>query len=205
MKRKSKFQQLNQDDYEQLIHSARVIEEDGHGPKVYELADGSMLKLFRQKRLISYSKIYPYAQRFYDNCLELKNYSIQCPKPIALFNIPSIKRHAVHYMPLPGQTIRDLLNNSDEVSLEKIRSKLGEFIAFLHRAGIYFRSAHMGNIILTPDEKLGLIDVADLKFIRKSLSESQRKRNFRHITRYKKESEKLFEGNSFQESYLENK
>ena len=201
MKRKSHFQQLNHDDYEQLIHAARVIEADGHGPKVYELADGSMLKLFRQKRLISYASIYPYAQRFYDNCIALKALSIPCPEPIALLNIPSIKRHAVHYFPLPGKTVRELLKTSDNSALPHLRLMLGEFIADLHELGIYFRSVHMGNIILTPDRKLGLIDVADLKLMGKSLSKPQRTRNFRHITRYKDESEVLFESKTFHESY----
>ena len=61
---------------------------------------------------------------------------------------------------------------------------LGAFIAKLHDRGVYFRSLHLGNIVMTPEGTLGLIDIADMRFSRGQLTASQRKRNLRHLLRY---------------------
>lgn len=45
--------------YLQLRDNAEVLEADGHGDKVLRLRDGSFLKLFRRKRLISSAALFP--------------------------------------------------------------------------------------------------------------------------------------------------
>ena len=65
------MQTLEQADYLALRADARVLEYDRHGDKVLQLADGSYLKLFRRKRLLSSAAWYPYAKRFADNALAL--------------------------------------------------------------------------------------------------------------------------------------
>lgn len=59
---------VENDAYMKLRSGAEIIEADRFGEKVLTLADGSMLKLFRRKRLLSSAAWYPYAQRFADNC-----------------------------------------------------------------------------------------------------------------------------------------
>ena len=44
---------LPQADLNAMIEGARILEKDSYGPKVYLLADGNILKLFRRKRLFS--------------------------------------------------------------------------------------------------------------------------------------------------------
>ena len=46
------------------------------------LQDGTLLKLFRRKRLITSAAIWPYAQRFADNAKKLEKLGIPCPKII---------------------------------------------------------------------------------------------------------------------------
>ena len=58
--------------YLQLRDNAEVLEADGHGDKVLRLRDGSFLKLFRRKRLISSAALFPYAERFARNASELR-------------------------------------------------------------------------------------------------------------------------------------
>jgi hypothetical protein len=48
---------------EQLSREARIIEEDGLGPKVLCLIDGSFLKLFRRRRWYTSGSFNPYSQR----------------------------------------------------------------------------------------------------------------------------------------------
>lgn len=179
--RHAPLQTLEHDDYLALRADARVLERDRHGEKVLVLADGSYLKLFRRKRLISSAAWYPYAQRFADNALALAEREILCPGVIGLYRIPSVSRDAVRYRPLEGQTLRQLVRSgADTVGL---RERLGRFVAELHEAGVYFRSLHLGNIVLTPAGTLGLIDIADLRAGRRPIPPHRRRRNLQHLLR----------------------
>lgn len=175
------MQTLEHDDYLALRADAHVLERDRHGDKVLQLADGSYLKLFRRKRLISSAAWYPYAQRFADNALALAGREIPCPGVTGLYRIPSVSREAVHYRPLAGQTLRQLIRSG--TTPEGLRAQLGRFVAGLHEAGIYFRSLHLGNIVLTPAGTLGLIDIADLRAGKRPLPAHRRRRNLQHLLR----------------------
>ena len=196
------MQALEQARYLALREGATVLEADGTGDKVLRLADGSMLKLFRRKRLLSSAAWYPYAQRFADNCRHLKERQIPCPVVKAVYRIGAIERDAVHYAPLPGQTLRQVLE--EPADHDQLRAQLVRFIAILHERGVYFRSAHMGNVVLTPEGELGLIDIADLRIFRRPLRKSQRLRNFKHMLRYPQDRQWLLDAgdSSFVDGYL---
>lgn len=193
------MQTLDHTSYLSLREGADVLEADGKGDKVLRLADGSILKLFRRKRLLTSALWAPYAKRFADNCRTLHERGIECPNIRQVYRIPSIERDAVHYDPLPGHTLRQLLNSGAN---EDLKARFGEFIARLHQNGIYFRSAHLGNVVLTPQDTLGLIDIADLRTYRKPLRKGLRLRNFKHMLRYRQEREWLLKDNQFLEHYL---
>lgn len=196
------MQAIDHSTYVALREGAHVLEADGSGDKVLRLADGRMLKLFRRKRLLSSALFYPYAQRFADNTRALEQRDILCPKVIAVYRIPSIQRDGVYYSPLEGMTVRQLQTSTEET--EVLRSQLGRFIARLHEKGVYFRSLHFGNVVLTPENALGLIDIADLRCQKGTLSESKRLRNFAHLLRYKQDRQWLLgqnAGDTFLEGY----
>ncbi|MGH8420587.1 MAG: lipopolysaccharide kinase InaA family protein [Pseudomonas sp.] len=180
--------------YLAVRENATVLEADGSGDKVLLLEDGTILKLFRRKRLISSALVFPYARRFADNIQALKQRDIPCPDVIATYRIASISRDAVRYTPLPGLTLRQVL--SQDGDHEQLRVELGAFIARLHDQGVYFRSLHLGNVILTPDAKLGLIDISDMKCQRRALSQRKRLRNFQHLLRYKNDRAWLVDGDA---------
>ena len=146
---------------------------------VYKRQDGSYLKLFRRKRLISSAAWYPYAQRFADNALLLKERAIPCPAVTATYRIPAIKRDAVLYAPLEGRSLRQIIRNGEDRS--GLRTLLGHFVARLHAAGIYFRSLHLGNIVLSSAGTPGLIDIADLRAGNRPLSRYWRRRNMQQL------------------------
>ncbi|UXZ96979.1 toluene tolerance protein [Pseudomonas phytophila] len=191
------MQKLEHIVYLKMREGAVVLEADREGDKVLCLADGTMLKLFRRKRLLTSALWSPYAQRFADNCDALQAREIQCPTVRSVYRIPDIERDGVHYDPLPGRTVRQLINENPE----GLRAKLGEFVAHLHNQGIYFRSAHMGNIVLTPENTLGLIDIADMRAQREPLSKGLRLRNFKHMLRYKSDREWLLQNEEFIDHY----
>ncbi|NJD35710.1 MAG: toluene tolerance protein [Betaproteobacteria bacterium] len=175
------MQTLSHDAYLALRANATVVERDLHGEKVLQLEDGNYLKLFRRKRLISSTAWYPYAQRFADNALTLEKRAIPCPSVIATYRIPGIKRDAVLYAPLAGRSLRQIIQSGEGAS--ELRTALGKFIARLHSAGIYFRSLHLGNIVLSPSGNLGLIDIADLRARSGALSSYLRRRNMQQLYR----------------------
>ncbi|VVM97956.1 BUD32 family EKC/KEOPS complex subunit [Pseudomonas fluorescens] len=195
------MQALDHTRYLALREGAQVLEADGSGDKVLRLTDGSILKLFRRKRLLSSAAWYPYAKRFADNCDALRERHIPCPSIRQVYRIASIERDAVHYDPLPGQTLRQMLD--DEGDADPLRGQLGAFMATLHERGIYFRSAHLGNIVLTPEHQLGLIDIADMRVYRRPLSKTLRLRNFKHMVRYPQDRQWLLNdrGEVFMHNY----
>ncbi|GHT99111.1 toluene tolerance protein [Betaproteobacteria bacterium] len=194
--------QLDLPSYQNLIHDAEIVEADQHGTKVLLLPDGNYVKLFRRKRLLSSALWSPYAQRFVDNCIALRARSIPCPDVIAIFRVPAIERDAVHYRPLIGDTLRQLIQRGmDETESTRLRTRIGQFVAHLHAQGIYFRSLHAGNIVLTPTGEAGLIDLADLRARRSKLGQWLRKRNLNHLMRNPQEADWITTNGTFLAAY----
>ena len=196
------MQTLNHSSYLALREGAKVLEADGSGDKVLLLQDGRYLKLFRRKRLFTSALLRPYARRFAQNTNALLKRGIPCPTVLGVYRIASIQRDAVHYEPLAGKTLRQLMDQPQQAQL--LRASLGVFVAQLHAAGVYFRSLHLGNIVQTPGHSLGLIDIADLKCHRSALSPSKRLRNFQHMLRYDKDRQWLLgedSGRTFLDRY----
>ena len=173
---------LTEQAYLVLREGARVIEADGFGDKVLRLSDGSFLKLFRRKRLLSSALLSPRSVRFALNAGLLAERGIPSVTVIETYRIPAIRRTAVHYQPLAGETLRQVLRDATGDSSGLIRL-LGQFMARLHEKGICFRSLHLGNVVLTPDHELGLIDIADMRCGRLPLRSQRILRNFCHLTR----------------------
>lgn len=176
------MKKISYEQYLALYNGAEILASDSFGEKVLRLKDGSIIKLFRTKRIISSALIYPYALRFVNNASKLKDMGISTVTVIDSYKIISIKRTAVHYKELEGDTLRNYIMryslNGD------IAKKLAAFIARLHNEGVYFRSVHFGNLLITPDNSFGLIDIADMKIKSHSLNIGKRIRNFHHLTRY---------------------
>lgn len=180
---------LDHQEFLALKVGAEVLEQDAHGEKVLRLTNGSLIKLFRRKRLVSSTAWYPYAQRFADNAEALAQRGIPVPRVIDIWRIPSIKRDAVHYHPLEGVTLRSLNRPGSNIDLAALKTRFTDFIIHLHRLGIYFRSLHLGNVILTPAGELGLIDFSDLRIYRASLPTFMRRRNIRRMLEMPAESD----------------
>lgn len=174
------MKRLSQDEYIIKRHKAEVVEADYFGDKVLYLSDGTYLKLFRRKRLISYSLFFPYSKKFALNALRLKKLGVPTVEVISVYCIPSISRTAVHYQPLEGC----VFNSPSLDFTDTLMFKFGEFLRYLHDNGVYFRSLHFSNVILTPNNSIGLIDIADTRFLAWPLSLRLRIRNFKHILRY---------------------
>lgn len=176
--------QLTEQSFQNLTLGTHVIERDSHGPKVYLFENGDYLKVFRRKRLLSSALLTPYSVRFWKNAERLEQLGIPTVKPLKLFKLPKPGWTAVRYQALEGVTLKAIHEqfHHDGQRLEQ----LAELFKTLHRKGVYFRSMHLGNIILTPSGQLGLIDIADLTFQSRALSRNKTQRNLAHFERYLK-------------------
>ena len=171
--------ELSQKKYELWRSGAEVTAADQFGDKVLHLEDGTYLKLFRIKRLFSSARLFPYWRRFASNASRLAELGVLTFTVREIYDIPHLDRTAVHYDPLPGQTLRQT-----ECLGAGLVDRLGRFLVSLHDRGIYLRSLHLGNIVLTPGDELGLIDIADMRIRSSSLPRRLRIRNYHHLCRY---------------------
>ncbi len=190
-------------EYQRLVDKSVVLEQDRHGLKVLKTDDGLIVKLFRQKRLLSSALFKSYASRFVSNAHTLKKLGVKTVEIEDLLYCKPIKRSLVFYHPIPGETLRDVLKS--QASSDDVMSRFIVFLAGLHDKGVFFRSIHLSNIIVSDSlDNFGLIDFADMKIFSKGLSIDMRLRNFRHLTRYKcdQESIKCFGVERFMDIYF---
>ncbi|OQY23502.1 MAG: hypothetical protein B6I37_05245 [Desulfobacteraceae bacterium 4572_35.2] len=175
------MESISAEKYNQLIRSSTILEKDGHGEKVLLTAEGDIVKIFRRKRLLSSALLFPYASRFVNNARRLQRLNVPTVSDLRLGHCCDPVRDLVWYRPLPGITLRQYCMKDGSESIMDI---LAKFVASLHSKGVLFRSLHWGNIIVMEDLSLGLIDIADMRFYRRSLTVAERVRNFRHMLRY---------------------
>jgi len=183
---------LKPEAFEQLSSNAHVIEADGLGPKVLRLEDGSFLKLFRARRWYTSGSFNPYSERFASNSELLGTHGIPSPTILNLYRFKD-GSSAVRYEPLPGFTLRQALQSLDSSLRESLVERFGRFMAQLHDQGVYFRSLHLGNVLLMDDGEFALIDVADMRIYPSALRYALRQRNLRHMQRYPQDRNWLFE------------
>ncbi len=178
---------MSGNEYAQLTQGATELMRDGHGVKVLQIPNGQIVKLIRIKRWYSLSAIYPYSVRFQRNAKCLRAMGIPSVEVQDVFYCHKIRRHGVIYPMLQGESLEKIASQ-DGISAALFQT-LADFIAMLHAKGVYFRSLHLGNVLLLPNGSMGLIDVADMRFSRSALRLDQRKRNFRHLLRNRRHLE----------------
>ena len=173
---------LTNEEYLEMRAGADVTAADEYGDKVLLLKDGTYLKLFRVKRLFTSARLFPYWRRFEKNSEALHSLGVPTLKVIESIRLPELDRTAVHYEPLSGSILREVPDFDS-----RLVARLGVFIKGLHDKGVYLRSMHLGNVVLTPKGELGLIDIADMKVYRGSLRKGLRLRNLHHLWRYEQD------------------
>ena len=179
--------------FDTLQAHAQVIEEDGLGPKVLRLENGNFLKLFRGRRCYTSGSFNPYSERFAVNSERLQGMGIAAPKILDLYQLKDGST-AVLYQPLPGQTLRQVMQSMGSPAVRQaLVERFGKFLAVLHDKGIYFRSLHLGNVLLMDDGEFALIDIADMHLYPSALRIALRQRNLRHMQRYPEDRRWLFE------------
>ncbi|MFW5431482.1 MAG: hypothetical protein ACKE5M_06020 [Methylophilaceae bacterium] len=199
--------QLADSAFEVMCEGGKVLEQDERGTKVIQLTNGNIIKVFRLRSLISGARIYSYARRFCRNAIRLEAHGINTVKVIKLYHFEGNSNTAVLYEPLAGETLRDVVKNNS-VTAEFVEA-LAVFLSKLHKIGVHFHSLHTGNVVLTPDGALGLIDISDLSIYPWPLFCNTRVRSFKRLCKYQEDIKQfglaywqLFQGRYFAESRI---
>lgn len=166
------------------LEHGTVLEKDSRGPKVLLLQNGTILKIFHTRRHPWFARITPPAKRFTQNAETLEELGIPAPKIVETLWLDQNKGlSACIYEPLPGKSLETLLKE-EPTEMDHLIPELAAFIFRLHQQGIYFRSLHLGNVLLLPEGGFGLIDFLDLIKKRRRLNDWEAKRNLGHLRRY---------------------
>lgn len=153
---------------------AHIIENCTRGPKLLELSDGIMVKLFyRSSKIVDNRGTR--ARRFIRHARELRKKGIR--SPIIIDTGKASNHHWVRYHKLAGLDCRSLPLPLSQAFLKQ----LVEYLVILHQLGVFFRAIHLGNILYSPQEHFSLIDVADCKTQRRPLALWRRARNLAHL------------------------
>ena len=166
------------------LSTGEVLEKDSKGPKVLRLPQGEILKIFRSRRAPLLARWRPDASRFAEHALRLQTLGIATPIIKECCWIDHNQAvSACLYVPLQGASL-DRLFEESRAEFEVVLPRLAEYIHHLHQQGIYFRSLHLGNVLLTPCGGFGLIDFLDMRFKRRALGPRMIRRNFQHMHNY---------------------
>ncbi len=185
---------IGREEFDAMVRGAEVLLTDRDGPKVYRTPDGEIVKLLRIKRLISSNLLLPHAERFARNSAKLAAAGIACPEIRMIARVPHLKRQLVVYRELPGTSLRNALGDAAAERSASLIHATGAFIASLHERGVYFRSIHFGNILVTPDgPQFALIDFLDMRMMGGPLSLQRRIRNGKPIFRYREDRQSLLD------------
>ncbi|MET3716444.1 hypothetical protein ABMD26_002692 [Pseudomonas sp. PvP001] len=134
---------LPQAAFDTLTTGAKVLEADSHGAKVYLLADGNILKLFRRKRLFSSALLRPYSARFIANAQRLQQLGVPTLKVLQHYRLDKPGMTAVLYEPLPGRNLRQLMDTAEFTWQESLEPLIA-LIRQLHRCWGVFPLAAPG-------------------------------------------------------------
>ena len=178
------MQVITAQDFDALIKSTKILSYGRpNQAKVFEKNENTIIKLFYWKnKLITSDKLRPRVMRFCNNLESLRRLGYAVPTIDKLQKCPELRFSLVQYEKVVGEDIRTLAKAGDV----EVIAKVADFLANLHKNGVFFRSIHLENLLLQPDYKtFGVIDVTDIQFSALPLSIYKRYRNLRHLLKEK--------------------
>lgn len=171
---------LSTEQFTTLIQDKRatLLSDSNAGPKVLRMQNGDIVKIFYDNPKIPLSM--PHALRFNRSAQILKTAGFLAPQIKSLQYYPTLKAHVLIYSEIPGQDFRSLSSKAHP----EVLGKLPSFLASLHQKGIFYRGIHLGNVLLTPNEEIALVDITNVSNSNNPLSLKQRAKNLAHFVYY---------------------
>jgi len=163
-----------------LAARGRVLQTKLGAPAVIE-HDDLITKVWSRRQWPSSDWFHPYAHRFRRNAERLRMRGVDAPEVTAYGRVTGTNKRYVTYPLIPGEALR-------AASFDP--RAFAAFIASLHSRGVYFRSLHLGNVLVC-NGAFALIDVTDVTFRRGALSLAMRARNLRFLASYPADAARL--------------
>jgi hypothetical protein len=156
-----------------------ILKETPQGqPKVIQLANSNMLKIFYPKRKKHFlHKVNNKALLFCQNAQRLRQAGFIAPQIQTTYYYPAWDCHLVQYNKIAGQDLRSHGLHGNFT----VFNNFANYLCQLHQAGIFFRAIHLENILYTDEQQYALIDICDVRFQNSPLSAFSRYRNFKHL------------------------
>lgn len=175
-------------EFNTLCKTSQIVVWKRNLPSIIKHDTNLITKVFCNKKRFTSDLFYPRCYRFCHNAKKLLSRGVVAPKVKHLQKIRGTNIRLVTYEEIKGTSLRALLS-SGKKKLDI--SKLVDFFICLHDKGIYFRSLHLGNIIMLESGGFGLIDLTDTSFKIRPLSLNMRARNLSFLLSYQKDMELL--------------
>ncbi len=171
------MKQLDQQQFVQLCQQGKPLAVGRKGPRLLNLTNGQIIKIFWPRKCLTSDQLYPYAKRFVRNATCLKKAGILAPVVTDIQRVRASRIYLVTYDKILGQDVRDIIEHNDV----NVLSKVAEFIAKLHNGGVFFRGIHLGNVLQCGQQGFALIDIVKVKFYKRAMPFFTRYRNLKHL------------------------
>jgi tRNA A-37 threonylcarbamoyl transferase component Bud32 len=163
--------QLSPEQASIMIQTSELVKGTESKPKIALTPEGRVIKVaYWRSRLLSSSWFYPYHARFLKRSRKLNQMGILTPQIINIYQCPGLQCDILLYPQINGQSLLDCFDDSH-------LPLLARFINELHDAGVFFWDLHLGNIVISDQDRLGLLDVATARISQRPLSLKRRARN----------------------------
>lgn len=172
----SQMLKLDRTQLENYIAENQVLYGTRERPGLMLTPTNEIVKFFYRRKRISTSTFRPQAQRFATNSRILLERNIPAPVVKNVLYCDQIPVHMVIYDRIEGCDVRELCESEGVSCL----TYLPDYFADLHKAGIFFRAVHLGNLLVGADT-ISLLDISDLSTQQSPLSVSWRARNLAHM------------------------
>lgn len=160
----------------QFIEGNEILYGTPEHPGIMLSPSGEIVKSFFRRKKISTSTFFPQASRFESNSRKLLERGIKGPIVKDIIYCKEIPVYMAIYDRLEGNDLRELCHKDGMATL----TRLPDYLASLHTAGVFFRAIHLGNILLH-NHSMSIIDISDLTTRDSPLGSFMRARNLAHL------------------------
>jgi hypothetical protein len=184
---------LQESEFLDLVKGATVLTINGGGISVVRTVDEHIVKVFRPPSRFSSDLFSPRPLRFAQAVRDLESMDIPTVRNLEMYWVPCMKRHVAHYLPMPGEELRDVLAGIGNIPGRSgpLIERWAGFLCHLHDKGVYFRGINFSNVLVGTGGEFGLIDVGSVQTRKSSLDPDLRARNFKHPLAYSRDRDSI--------------
>ncbi len=187
-------------DYLKLTEGAKLVKRTRTKIRLLLSPQNKIIKHIYRRRFLSTSTLWPYAGRFIKNARQLQSKNISVPTIHEVYYYPKLNSDIIVYDYVEGPTLHEIASNNDFSFFPKFIN----YIAQLHKTGIYFKDLHLSNIVFKNDA-FTLLDLETIHCKRRPLKISERAKNLAYLFSIKEHTHyyQNYGTNRFIHEYLE--